>query len=141
MFYWKCSELSFDDFIGCRDPANFDDQAGMLPLSQYAEYLHSQARLAEHRQRVIAHNIANVNTPGFKTLDLIPSTNEASSSGAESKGVGVVQQLPGLAERADGNNVDVDSQIAESNKNVLLYQTYLQLLAGQISQFRQALRT
>ena len=45
----------------------------------------------------------------------------------------------GGAERADGNNVDVDAELGRLQKNALLYNAYSQILASRIASMRSAI--
>lgn len=92
------------------------------------------------RQRVIANNIANVNTPGFKKseVDFQRQLQEALGSGNAglrttsdrhigSPGRGVsglvptVVQVQDTSMRAGKNNVDIDEEMVNLAANTLLY--------------------
>ena len=51
-----------------------------------------------------------------------------------------VVATPGLTARADGNNVDIDREIGQLNKNAMLQQTYVQLLSTYLEQMRLAIQ-
>ena len=100
----------------------------------------------EQRQQVIAHNIANVNTPNYKRLELdfekalsneLAQIEKSGKSTAQAQPV--VQQTQGLATRADGNNVDIDMEVGQLNKNALLQQMYLQVMSAEMSMMRRAI--
>jgi flagellar basal-body rod protein FlgB len=96
------------------------------------------------RHEVIAQNVANVNTPGYQTLevsfeDALQEAMAAGTDGGASAPAPQVIQGKGGIERADGNNVDVDLEIARLQKNSLFYKVYTQLLAGELAQFRSAI--
>ncbi len=82
--------------------------------------------LAAARNAAITNNIANVDTPGYRTRDVNFSAELARaqdglrlvSSGPQA------QQVRGLIERPDGNNVSVERE------GLLLAQTQLQFNAG-----------
>lgn len=135
--------LNFAGHNNAEACSNCDDQRVMLQFSSQVDSLQRLARLAEIRQRVISHNIANVNTPNFKTLDLEQITDLASMSVNSSRNDhthSAMIERPGLTARADGNNVDIDVEVAESNKNDLLHHTYVLLLNGQINNLRRAMQ-
>ena len=78
-----------------------------------------------YRHQVITSNISNVDTPGYRTRDLdfrqemkklLESPSQAPKPG--------IQQVQGLMERPDGNNVNVDRE------SMLLAQTQLQFRMG-----------
>ena len=116
----------------------------MSVFDQHLDLLSRLVSATDQRQQVISHNIANVNTPNFKRLEL---DFEAELAKEIKRGVGaggsaatpVVKQTPGLTTRADGNNVDIDQEIGQLNKNALLQQVYLQLLGTEMSQMRRAM--
>jgi flagellar basal-body rod protein FlgB len=100
--------------------------------------------VAQMRHRVIAQNVANVNTPGYRRLDidfrgalahaLAPGAPEAGTVQPQAK----IILAPGGAERLDGNNVDMDYEVGQLQKNTLLYRISAQVLAVQVAQWRSA---
>ena len=98
---------------------------------------------ADMRQRVISHNLSNVNTPNYQRLDVDFESQLAAELGQSNKVTDatqpVIYQTPGLVARADGNNVDMDQEIGQMNKNALLQQAYLQLLGTELNQMRLAI--
>lgn len=86
--------------------------------------------LSAMRQGLITANIANVDTPGYRTRDIdfrgeLTRAMEGDSAPSEP----FVREVPGLVERPDGNNVSVDRE------GLLLAEVQLQFrLASQILQ-------
>lgn len=94
------------------------------------------------RHQVVSHNLANVNTPGFHRQDVAFEEQLGAMLRAGNDATLIkprVFEVEGLPERADGNNVDVDREIGELNKNSLLYQTWSQIMASRISMMRSAI--
>ncbi|MEM7314783.1 MAG: flagellar biosynthesis protein FlgB [Planctomycetota bacterium] len=95
------------------------------------------------RHKVISHNLANSNTPEFHASHvefqdaLIREMKNAKPDPASIKEK--VAETEGLRERFDGNNVDMDQQISQMDKNAILYQTYTQIMATKISMMRTAI--
>jgi flagellar basal-body rod protein FlgB len=96
------------------------------------------------RHRVLAHNIANVNTPGFHKLNVafedalsreIGKGGQAALGNVKPK----VTEDKVSPERADGNNVDIDIEMGNMDKNALLYNVYSQILASRIGTMRSAI--
>lgn len=92
---------------------------------------------------MIGQNIANVNTPKYRALDVSFEKQLAKTlsdfSGAKLSDIQPeVQEVEGLRVRADGNNVDIDREMGQLSKNTLIYQTYSQLLASKLSMMRSA---
>lgn len=115
----------------------------MTGISSQLMLLGNALRHSEHNHRVVSQNIANVNTPGYRTnqLSFDDFMKRVSDGSAERS---VLDPLPvtrveGLMERADGNNVDVDQQLAALKKNSLMFQTYSQLLAAKMATYRKAI--
>ena len=91
--------------------------------------------LLSQRQELIASNIANADTPGFKTEDLqIPS--DFATAMADS---GVMIESPDLPSRNDGNNVSVDREARLLAENTLKFNVAAQMLRGEIKGIRSAI--
>jgi flagellar basal-body rod protein FlgB len=100
--------------------------------------------VASLRHRVIAQNVANVNTPGYHQLDVQfeDAFTQALSAGDSTAALHVRPQVvenSTAPERADGNNVDIDVEIARLNKNTLLYRTFAQIIASHVATQRSAI--
>jgi flagellar basal-body rod protein FlgB len=116
----------------------------MLGIPQQADVLSELLRVSEVRHRTISQNLANVNMAGYKrrTVQFEDQLAERIQSGKPISAGSVQPQIlteRGLPERADGNNVDIDMEIGELQRNGLLYQTYTQVLASQFGAMRRAI--
>ena len=107
----------------------------MIGKSSPVDTISNLLKQAELRQRVISQNIANVNTPGYKSVEL--EFLKAQSGDSETKAL--VQQTEGLVEREDGNNVDLESEMAKLIKNSIEFETYTHLLIAKFSMLRSAI--
>ncbi len=106
------------------------------------------------RQRVTAHNLANINTPGFKKsqvrfeeklADLLNREDTGGATGAgfrrlnlsqvENINPEVVQPGNGPL-RQDGNNVQLDVEIGEMLMNNLLYATLMRQAGDRLENLR-----
>lgn len=121
----------------------FTDSDDMSLMNHHFDLLNRLLAASEQRQQVISHNIANVNTPNFKRLEL---DFEEALAGELKRGRGsgrqaeaVVRQSHGLPMRSDGNNVDIDQEMGQLAKNALLQQTWLQLMGTEMGQLRRAM--
>jgi flagellar basal-body rod protein FlgB len=93
---------------------------------------------------VIAQNVANVNTPGYRRRDV--SFEDALARQLSRPGTGqisevkpqIIQAVSGY-ERQDGNNVDVDAEMGRLQKNTLLFSVYSQVLAAKMAAMRAAI--
>lgn len=102
------------------------------------------------RQRVINHNIANEDTPGYKAKRLefesilareLSAVRKDGLSARESisriGGMGAREyELEGLTGRADENNVDLDSEYIEMARTQIQYNALQQKVGGYYSTLR-----
>jgi flagellar basal-body rod protein FlgB len=95
------------------------------------------------RHRVLAMNVANVNTPGYQRLDVDfegSLLKQMQLGGGKSGPVRPrVVEGGGSVPRADGNNVDIDREMGRLTKNALLHSLYAQLQSGNMARMRSAL--
>ena len=117
----------------------------MQPLSDLSRSLETLIGVTAERHKVISGNIANVNTPGYRTLRL--SFSEALQSAGDDAGETEpmkdrlsVEEEAGLTVRTDGNNVDIEREIGRLGKNQLLHRTFTELLGVQLDAFRRAIQ-
>ena len=99
---------------------------------------------SEQRQPVISNNIANVNTPEYRRLELQFEDALTAEITKKGKPIGSAAAPSGtqtrrLAARADGNHVDIDRELGLLNKNAMLQQLYLQLIGTDMNQMRRAM--
>jgi flagellar basal-body rod protein FlgB len=94
------------------------------------------------RQRVVAENLANAETPGYraKTVRFDAALERAVAAGDYEA---ARDARPAIVERegrlnANGNDVNVDTEIGEMNRNALAYQTLLSVALMKKSQMRSA---
>ena len=95
------------------------------------------------RHRVIANNVANVNTPGYKRLTVSFAAEVerslAAGEGLQGASARIVEDLS-APERVDGNTVDIDREMNELSKNFQLYSAAASILASRVGQLRTAIR-
>jgi len=104
--------------------------------------------IAGLRHRVIADNIANVETPGFTRSDvsfreelkraLASADPEAARRMVKDIEAAVRLDLSSPA-RSDGNNVCIDKEMAELTKNSVDYETFVRLLNFKIAMLNAAM--
>jgi flagellar basal-body rod protein FlgB len=96
---------------------------------------------AGKRQEVLANNLANVNTPGYKRKDvqfdgMLAKALEAAKAG-DTKALDelkptVSSDSSAVAVRADGNSVDVDQEMAYLAENNIRYNALVQLASKKL---------
>lgn len=106
-------------------------------LSQLESYL----SLANQRETVITSNMANVDTPGYRTkdVDFQHELARAMSSPDGSAPQAAVRDVSGLLERPDGNNVDIDREAMKLSEVQLQYQMGTQLMKDKFHQIITAI--
>lgn len=111
-----------------------------MEASSVSSTLFQQLNFRGERQKVISSNIANINTPNYKTQDLVFEDELKNSSfnntlqlkQTDSKHISSINslsnfsnpklvQVQGLEEQNDGNNVNLDSQMGEQSKNKIIF--------------------
>lgn len=122
--------------------------------------IHPQAlELRVQRAELMANNLANADTPGFKARDIdfravmaqqlgnasggelaMSTTNGRHVDvGAQASDANVLYRNP-LQPSVDGNTVDTQQELAEFSKNVLDYQASFQFLNGKFKSLTQAIK-
>ena len=91
------------------------------------------------RMGLLASNIANASTPGFKARDL--DFQSALASAATGDGVdGAMRYRNPSSPSLDGNTVELNAEQTAFAENAVQYQTTLSFLNGRIGQITRALK-
>ena len=106
------------------------------------------------RNSVIANNIANVDTPGFKRQDVkfeeyllneVGYTDDLDSEVArtdlDNLSAMTYTDYGNVSYRLDGNNVDIDTENAELAKNQIKYYTMLDATSQEFSRLKTVTRS
>jgi flagellar basal-body rod protein FlgB len=106
-------------------------------LDGMTAHLERYMDLLSARQNLVASNIANADTPGYKTKDL----------DFQFEFMGLVKgqhpqtiEVDGLKEKADGNNVNVDREARMLAENALRFNLASTLLRGQLKLVQEAIQ-
>jgi flagellar basal-body rod protein FlgB len=100
------------------------------------------------RQDAIAANVANVETPGFRRLDIAPDfavqLRARMESGDFVKSAGAL--VPQLAEdhtarsiRPDGNTVEIEHELLALNRNAVEHEFLAEIITQNIKQLKMAI--
>jgi flagellar basal-body rod protein FlgB len=92
--------------------------------------------LLSARQKLAASNIANADTPGYKTKDIDFQREFASTLNGEQP---LTINAEGLAEKPDGNNVNIDREARMLAENAMRFNVASALLRGQINAVKEAI--
>ena len=103
--------------------------------------LHSALDGLALRQRVIADNIANIQTPGYQAKR-VSFEDELATAVSDGSGAVTAKVSPSLEPtRGDGNNVNLDTETLLNVDTNLRYQLATQAVSGQLSSLRAVMRT
>jgi flagellar basal-body rod protein FlgB len=106
-------------------------------LDALASRLERYMDLVSARQKVVASNIANADTPGYKTRDIdFQREFQSALAGASPAAV----EVPGLKVKNDGNNVSLDRESRLLAENALRFQLAAQLIKSQVRAVRSAIQ-
>lgn len=116
-------------------------------LYSNTNYLASKRLLdvTQLRHEALASNIANVETPGYKRVDIPKDFAKEFAARLRS---GRLDQLatPSLAsdtqttsQRVDGNNVEIDKELTEMSSNTLQYNTLTEFVSASLKQLKVAI--
>jgi len=105
-------------------------------LDPVAGSLERYMDLLAARQKLVASNIANAETPGYRTMDLdFEREFRSQVAGAQPRAV----EVAGLEVNHDGNNVSLDREARMLAENGLRFQVAEALLKSKLQEMRQAI--
>ncbi len=103
-------------------------------LDRLSGQLERYLDLLSARQKLVASNIANADTPGYHTQDLDFQSEFNSALGSPH-----AIEVSGLVVKNDGNNVSIDRESRLLAENALRFQVATNLLRGQMRSIRSAI--
>jgi flagellar basal-body rod protein FlgB len=111
--------------------------ANIPMLQQLQGYL----QLTNQRQQLIVSNMANVDTPGYHTedLDFQKAMQDVVNEG-NVRMEPASQEIAGLPERPDGNNVNIDRESMLLSQTQLQYQMGVQLIKAEFHKLLTAIK-
>ncbi len=112
-----------------------------MKASSVTDLLFNQLSFRGDRQNVISSNIANIDTPNYKTKELVfekelkkvqddSDLKLSTTNGKHISNFGEIEEkssdsrivdVEGLEEQNDGNNVNLDQQMSEMSKNKVIF--------------------
>ena len=132
----------------------------LLASSPHANLLEQAISAASLRHKVIADNIANVNTPGFKRSEVkfedvlresidntsrnklkLSTTHERhiASTQASNSAKPQIIKVETNSMRTDGNNVDIEFEMANMAKNNIYYDAAVQQLSRHFTSIKSVI--
>ena len=119
------------------------------------ETIHKILRVAQYRQKVLSSNIANADTPGYRSKDIASFGSELGKESAKlqmaATDPGHITPKSSIPEASelkltdtepweDQNNVELDVEVSKMTENSLLYETGVRLISTRINEFNQAVK-
>lgn len=114
--------------------------------SNIVDLLDAGIRAESLRQKAIASNIANLETPGYRRIDV--RFEELLAKVLDSSGAVELREIEpqlhrpkGTPIKSNGNDVNLEAEVGEMVKNTLRHKAYIRLLAKKYEQIEQAINT
>lgn len=101
------------------------------------------------RQEAIASNLANIETPHYKRLDVRPTfaaeLSQAIGTGSADAVRGVHAKIAvdttAVAQNRDGNSVQLEKELMHLQKNMVAHHMQTQMITGTLAKLRSAMKT
>ena len=107
-------------------------------LSRLSDTLERYMDLLSARQKLVASNIANADTPGYKTRDIdFQSEFRSALGGAPPQSF----EVAGLPVKNDGNNVSLDRESRLLAENDMRFNLASNLVRSEVQSIRAALQS
>ncbi len=118
-----------------------------MGLSDYEQLI----QLHVKRHTIITSNIANADTPNYKAKDIdfnkalnqevkqLAVTHEKHIAGGPEQSGEIITKKGG--EWKDGNNVELNEEIAKMTENKLMHDFYIARFSGYVKKFKQVIKT
>jgi flagellar basal-body rod protein FlgB len=117
-------------------------------INRLTDTLHFQTEalaLRSERQRLIASNIANADTPGYVARDFnfSQALREATAGGGgvERRSAAVLRYAAPAQTNLDGNTVDMDRERAAFADNTVKYEATLRFINGSVRTMLDAMKS
>lgn len=95
--------------------------------------------ICAYRQKILASNIANADTPGYKAKD-IDFKKELEKAIENEKTSYTLIEAPTTMPNRDGNTVNVEVEMTKLTETLLLYSASTQLLSTRIRMLKDAIK-
>lgn len=108
-----------------------------MTLDSLSNGLEQYMNVTSLRQKLVASNIANADTPGYKTQDV---DFQASLRSALDGGSPQPIEVSGLAVKNDGNNVNLDREARLLAENAMRFNVAASLMHSDLQQLKEAIQ-
>ena len=113
----------------------------MQVMTATSDAIQKYLDLASNQMKLTAENMANVDTPGYKTqgFDFAQEFSNALNTNGSATPAVSVGDVDGLTARPDGNNVSMDREGLQLAKAQMQFKLGVQLLKGEFSSVMSAI--
>ena len=111
------------------------DERRCFVLDRVAGQLERYMDLLSARQKLVASNVANADTPGYRTQDIDFESELRSAAGGPARAI----DAQGLVAKNDGNNVSLDREARLLSENALRFQIASGLMRSELKVMRMAI--
>lgn len=95
--------------------------------------------ICTYRQKILASNIANADTPNYKAKD-INFQEELKKASENATGTYQVIEAPTTMPNRDGNTVNIEVEMTKVAETMLMYNAATQLLSTRIRMLKDAIK-
>jgi len=106
-------------------------------IDSLTDSLEQYMNVVSQRQKLVVSNIANADTPGYKTQDL---DFQASFLAALDGGSPQPKEVTSLSTKNDGNNVDLDREARLLAENAMRFSAASNLMRMQLNTIKEAIQ-
>ncbi len=108
------------------------------PMIQFLERF---LNVTSDRESLIANNMANIDTPGYRTedLDFRTELQRATGNSEDATFAPVVRKVPGLLQRPDGNDVSLDREGMNLAESQLQFKMGIQFIRSEFHRLVNAI--
>jgi flagellar basal-body rod protein FlgB len=118
----------------------------MPGMDNIIDVIDAGIRAESLRQKAIANNVANLETPGYRRIDvefeeLLAKAMDAAGEIDLKKLEPEIYQPENTTVKSNGNDVSLEVEIGQMVKNTLRHKTYIRLLQKKYAQIEAAMNT
>ncbi len=108
-----------------------------MTLDSLSNSLEQYMNVTSLRQKLVASNIANADTPGYKTQDVdFQASLRSALDGRSPQPI----EVSGLAVKNDGNNVNLDREARLLAENAMRFNVAASLMHSDLQQLKEAIQ-
>jgi len=116
----------------------------MSKINSVVDFLDAGIKAEQLRQKAIANNIANLQTPGYRAVDVkfeeLLSRAFSADGKVDTEEISPDIYQPGVTPlKSDGNDVSLEAEVGKMVKNSLKHTTYVRLLKKLYDQMNLAI--